>query len=61
MDKSFEWIKAAIAGSTTPFHLECCEVLIQLFAAKYQPSGEEEYNVLLQDLRNKRVYYSVDA
>ena len=61
MDKSFEWIKSAISTSNTPFHLECCEVLIELFAAKYRPNGEEEYNLLLQDLRNKRIYFSVDA
>jgi hypothetical protein len=61
MDKSFEWIKAAIQSSCTPFHLECCEVLIELFAAKYQPAGEEEYNILRDDVRNKRIYFSVDA
>ncbi len=61
MDKSFEWIKSAIATSTTPFHLECCEVLIELFAAKYNKDGEDCYNILRDDLVNKRIYFSVDA
>ncbi len=61
MDKSFEWIKSAIATSTTPFHLECCWVLIELFAVKYQKDGEEYYNLLRDDMANKRVYFSVDA
>lgn len=54
MDKSFEWIKSAITTSTSQFHLDCCEVLVELFATKYKPLGENEYNILLQDLKDKR-------
>lgn len=61
MDKSFEWIKSAISTSTSQFHLDCCEVLVELFAKKYAPSGEDCYNLLLQDLRDKRTHFSPDA
>lgn len=61
MDKSFEWIRSAINTSTSKFHLECCEVLIELFAAKYHKEGEDNYNSLRDDLANKRIYFSVDA
>lgn len=63
MDKSYEWLKSVISSSVSPFHLKCCEVLIELFANQYKPGreAEEYYNLLLQDLHLKRVYLSPDA
>lgn len=63
MEKSFLWIKSAIATSTNEFHLECCNALVKLFADKYiETDGMEKlWDELLSELFAKAVSISVTA
>lgn len=63
MEKSFMWIKSAIATSTNEFHLECCNSLIKLFADKYlDDAGMDRFqNELITELFSKGVSISITA
>lgn len=66
MDKSYEWIKSAISTSISQFHLDCCERLIEFFQERYLTNDdrlkfEEYYNLLLQDLINKKIFLQVEV
>ena len=54
MIEAYKWIMNIIISSTDPFHYECCDNLIELFANKYGKEGEEELNLLLSVLLKKR-------
>ena len=43
--KDYEWIKSIIASCKHQFHLQCVDVLIELFAARHQ---DEDLKLNLQ-------------
>lgn len=63
MEESFNWLKSIISTSWTPFHIECCIKLLELFALKY---NEEKlfataYNELATDLSIKTISINLDV
>jgi len=63
MEKSFLWIKSAIATSTNEFHLECCNSLIKLFADKYmdEEGMDNLHGELISQLFARTVRISITA
>lgn len=61
MIDTYIWILAAIESCTNQFHLECSEKLMELFASKYGRDGEDQYNLLIQALVNKKTFLTVEV
>lgn len=55
MEESFNWLKAIISTSWTPFHIECCQTLLKLFATKHieDENFKSAYVELTNDLDDK--------
>jgi hypothetical protein len=63
MEKSFEWIKQAINSSVSDFHLDCCKILISLFAKKYESDQliSKYYGDLIDEVINKETFLCVEV
>ena len=63
MEDAFNWIKAAINGSKSEFHIEGCNILIELFTQKYKDEKQfnSAYNELTKDLIDKETFLIVEV
>lgn len=63
MKESYYWVRNCILSSTNNFHLQGCEILIQLFKVKFEgdPECDDMVNDLKMELRNKEAIISIEA
>lgn len=57
INDSFEWIKGCISSCLIDFHVDGCEILIQLFKVKYedQEGFKEYYATLKGEMKRKEI------
>ena len=56
--KSYDWVVNAISSSNNPFHVECCQKLIELYIAKFPDTLKEGHLLLmLHDKANTINYF----
>lgn len=61
MKTDYNWILGIIHSCTNGFHLDCAERLLSLFGDKYGIDGEDEYNLLIQALVDKKTFLTVEV
>jgi hypothetical protein len=59
MEQAADRIKAAIESSINQYHLDGCEILLDLFAKKYGESCKQVYNELLAALMEKQTFLTI--
>lgn len=59
MTEGFSWVAKCISSSNNAFHIECCRVLVELFAAQY--SDTELSELLSHRLRERAIELMVEV
>ena len=55
--KSYDWVLNAIQSSNNPFHIDCCQKLIELYCNKFPDAIKEgELLMMLYDKKNQINY-----
>jgi len=55
--KCYDWVANAIQSSNNPFHIDCCQKLIELYSSKFPDSIKEgELLLMLYDKKNQINY-----
>jgi hypothetical protein len=55
--KCYDWVINAIQSSNNPFHVECCQKLIELYIAKFPDTQKQGHLLLLLHDKGNQINY----